>query len=128
MGDFKGKVKFRGKWPELNTVYRLPKEIAQVSNRFSEEYGLDQSVHMDFSQATLLKDSKLFQWRNIQVGNWLSDVMEAYNTIRKLGVKDNSEIVILVPKNSTGIELVEFFKGMGVDVDHEFIHLLPGYA
>ena len=121
MGDFKGKVKFRGKWPELNTVYRLPKEIAQVSNRFSEEYGLDQSVHMDFSQATLLKDSKLFQWKNIQVGNWLSDVREAYNTIRKLGVKDNSEIVILVPKNSTGIELVEFFKGMGVEVDHVFV-------
>ncbi|WP_144011546.1 UvrD-helicase domain-containing protein [Methanobacterium paludis] len=121
MGKFEGKVKFKGKWPELNTVYRLPKKIADFSNKFSEEYGLDQSVHMDYSQATLLKDSTLFQWKNIQTADWLSEVKEAYEVIKKQGVVDNSQIVILIPKNSMGVELVEFFTEQQVDVDHVFV-------
>ena len=119
MGDFKGKVKFKGRWPELNTVYRLPKEIAEVSNRFSREYGLDQSVKMDFSQSTLSRDSILFKWENVQAADWLSEVFRAYKTLKDEGVYD-SDMVILVPKNRMGVELVKFLKGKGVDANHLF--------
>lgn len=119
MGDFKGKVKFKGRWPELNTVYRLPKEIAEVSNRFSREYGLDQSVKMDFSQSTLSRDSILFRWENVQAADWLSEVFKAYKTLKDEGVYD-SDMVILVPKNKMGVELVKFLKDRGMDANHLF--------
>lgn len=119
MGDFKGKVKFKGRWPELNTVYRLPKEIAEVSNSFSREYSLDQSVKMDFSQSTLSRDSILFRWENVQAADWLSEVFKAYRTLKDEGVYD-SDMVILVPKNKMGVELVKFLKDRGVDANHLF--------
>jgi superfamily I DNA/RNA helicase len=64
MGDFKGKVQFKGVWPELNTVYRIPKKIGDIANKFSEEFGLEQSIEVseEYQQLTLFERPPLFEW------------------------------------------------------------------
>lgn len=127
MGDFKGKVQFKGVWPELNTVYRIPKKIGDIANKFSEEFGLEQSIEVseEYQQITLYERPPLFEWDNIE-NNWLSHVMDAYETIKyqqmNLGEGHASDIVILLPTKRMGMAAVEEFKKRNIEVNHVFEH------
>lgn len=120
-------VQFRGRWAELDTVHRLPKEISQLASKFSEEFGLSSTVEFDPHQTILFNDtSSFFRWENIQGKNWVNPVYEAYKTFsqEQINSKQNfkpSEIVILLPKNQMGTELVEFFENQGISSDHIFL-------
>ncbi len=119
-------VQFRGRWAELDTIHRLPRGISQLANEFSEEFGLSSSVEFDYAQ-TLFNDSpSFFRWDNIQGENWLVKVYEAYNTFSQWQISSKnrfkpSEIVILLPKNQMGTELVKFFEDYGITCDHVFL-------
>ncbi|WP_321421745.1 UvrD-helicase domain-containing protein [uncultured Methanobacterium sp.] len=120
-------VQFRGRWSELNTIHRLPREISQLANKFSKEYGLTSSVEFDPEQTVLFNESSsFFKWENIKVKDWLVNVHEAYKTFNNQMIDSEkmfkpSEIVILLPKNHMGTELVEFFENYDISCDHVFL-------
>ncbi|MDY6865125.1 MAG: UvrD-helicase domain-containing protein [Halobacteriota archaeon] len=122
------KVKFRGKWRELKTVYRLPKKIGDATNRFSSMFGLDQSVEVEKYIQLKLFERPLkphLVWKNIQSGAWLSHIKNAYELIESAQLKSGeghpSDIVILLPTKSTGMEAAEYFdKSMQIEVNHVF--------
>lgn len=126
MGQYKGKVKFRGEWRELNTVYRIPKNIGDVANKFSDCFNLEQSIEIteDYQQSTLYERPPIFDWENIQQQNWLDHIMEAYETIKyqqmNLGEGHASDIVILTPTRKIGIAAVEAFNKQNIEVNHVF--------
>jgi len=131
-------VKFRGKWRELKTVYRLPKKIGDAANRFSSTFGLDQSIEVENGVQSVLverpsthypvwnKSSKPhLVWINIQSDAWLSHIANAYDTIKsarqRFGEGHPSDIVILLPTKSMGMEAVEYFnKHLCINVNHVF--------
>ncbi|WP_292756041.1 UvrD-helicase domain-containing protein [Methanobacterium sp.] len=125
-GEMKN-VQFRGRWAELDTIHRLPKEISQLANEFSEKFGLSSSVEFDSAQTLLFNDRpSFFRWDNIQGENWLVKVYEAYKTFSREEISSKkrfkpSEIVILLPKNQMGTELVEFFDNHNIPCDHVFL-------
>lgn len=120
-------VQFRGRWSELNTIHRLPRKISQLANKFSNEFGLTSSVEFDPEQTVLFNDSSsFFRWENIQAKDWLINVYEAYKTFNLQMIDSNktfkpSEIVILLPKNHMGTELVEFFHNYDISCNHVFL-------
>ena len=124
------KVKFRGKWRELKTVYRLPKKIGDAANRFSSMFGLDQSVEVEkYVQLKLFERPQKphFVWKNIQSGAWLSHIKNAYKLIESVQLKSGeghpSDIVILLPTKSMGMEAAEYFdKNLHIKVNHVFRH------
>lgn len=126
MGDYKGKVQFKGPWPELNTIYRIPKKIGDVANKFSSEFGLEESIEVseEYQQLTLFERSPLFEWKNIELRDWLSNVMEAYETIKyqqiDLGEGHASDIVIMLPRKDMGMAAVEAFTKENINVNHVF--------
>lgn len=128
MGEFEGKVQFKGVWPELKTVYRIPKKIGDIANKFSEEFELEESIEVseEYQQLTLFDKPPIFEWNNIDSREWLMYVMEAYETIKyqqiNLGEGHASDIVILLPTKNMGIKAVEAFKKQNIDVNHVFEH------
>lgn len=116
-------VQFRGAWAELKTIHRLPREIAEISVKFSEEFDLSESVEFDFEQSTLFNDKEsFFQWKNIDDENWLLEVYDAYQTFHQKQIDSKrvrpSEIVLLLPKNQMGTEVAEFFQEKGIPTNH----------
>lgn len=128
MGDFKGKVQFKGAWPELNTVYRIPKIIGDIANRFSEEFDLDRSIELseEYQQLTLFERPPIFKWENIKLKDWRSRIIDAYETIKyqqmNLGEGHASDIVILLPTKKMGMVAVDAFKKQNIQVNHVFEH------
>ncbi len=118
-----------GRWLELNTVFRLPKKIGDIVNKFSKEFELDSSVPIEgYAQSTLFEFAKMpqshFIWENTQMNNWLLRIKAGYDKIKleqsRIGDGDDSNIVILLPSASKGLEAVEFFKNIQIDVNHVF--------
>lgn len=120
-------VKFRGRWRELKTVYRLPKEIGDAVNRFSIMFKLDQSVEIErYIQLELFEYhiEPHFVWKDIQSDKWLSYIKSAYEQIKSTQLKSKkghpSDIVILLPDKYKGIKAVKYFENQGIKVDHVF--------
>ena len=120
-------VQFRGRWAELDTIHRLPQKISKVATKFSEEFELTSSVEFDPHQTILFNENpSIFRWKNITCKNWLINVYEAYETFSQEQIASKqrfkpSEIVILLPKNMMGTELVELFEDKGISCDHIFL-------
>ena len=119
---------FPGRWRELKTVYRLPKKIGDAANRFSSMFGLDQSVEVEKYVQLKLFERPLkphLVWKNIQSGEWLSHIKNAYEQIESTQLKSGeghpSDIVILLPTKSMGMEAAEYFdKSLQIEVNHVF--------
>ena len=118
---------FPGRWRELKTVYRLPKKIGDAANRFSDMFGLDQSIEIEKYIQLKLSEMPLkshLVWKNIQSGEWLPQMKIAYEQIRseqlKSGEGHPSDIVILLPTKSMGNEAVKEFEKQNIEVNHVF--------
>lgn len=123
--DNMGNVKFRGRWGELNTIYRLPRKIGSVANKFSETFGLDNLIESEeYAQLTLFERPPIFKWKNIKQDEWLQAVKDAYMLLkyqqRGFGEGDPSDIVILLPTKKMGIKAVKLFEKRGINVNHVF--------
>ncbi len=120
-------VKFRGPWRELKTVCRLPKKIGDAANRFSIMFKLDQSVEVEKYVQLKLSErppNPHLVWKNIQRDEWLDHIKNAYEQIKSAQLKSGeghpSDIVILLPRKSMGMEAVEYFEKQGIEVNHVF--------
>lgn len=112
-------VKFRGPWAELNTVYRMPKEIAIITNKFSEEFNLEESVDMDFEQTQLLNKDYSMEWKNISSDEWLNEILESYLKLQRKNSENDenwspSSVAILVIKNELVEKLIDLFNVEGI--------------
>ncbi|GAB6056505.1 hypothetical protein JCM15415_18210 [Methanobacterium movens] len=119
----------KGRWAELKTVFRLPKEIGVVVNQFSDEFNLNSSVSIDnYAQSNLYNFERIpqphFIWENISLNIWLTRIKSAYEKItieESLSwFGDDSNIVILLPTGKFGQEAVKFFNNLGIPVNHVF--------
>ena len=120
-------VKLRGRWGELKAVYRLPKEIGDVANKFSIMFGLDQSVEIEKYVRLKLFERSLkphFVWKNIQSDKWLSYVKSTYKRIKLTQLESKqghpSDIVILLPDHHKGLKAVKYFESQRIKVNHVF--------
>ena len=116
-------VKFRGRWRELRTVFRLPRRVADEASRFSRFFELEQTVEVeDVVQLSLFNrdpDPHLV-WVNIKSDECLSNIEFAYKRLKKQS--HPSDIVILLPDRFIGMECVKYFRKHRVitDVNHVF--------
>ena len=120
-------VKFRGRWRELKSVYRLPKKIGVATNRFSRIFGLDQSLEVEDYVQLKLTERPLkphIVWKNIQIKDWLPHIKNAYETVKseqlKSGEGHPSDIVILLPNNDMGIMAAKDFEKNNMEINHVF--------
>ncbi|KAF5044838.1 AAA domain protein [anaerobic digester metagenome] len=125
MGRFEGKVQFKGRWAELKEVHRLPKEIGNIANRFSEKFNLKQSVKTSkYTQLTLFERPPLVKWENINLKDWRQNMIDAYETIKNQQITweegHASDIAILVPSRDLGKKAVALFKKRNIEVNHVF--------
>ena len=120
-------VKFRGRWRELKTIYRMPKKIGDAANSFSDIFGLDKAIEVERYEQTTLLNKPLkphFIWKNISGSEWLIQIRIAYNLIRsaQLRAKEGhpSDIVILVPNKNYGATAIKSFEDDGIEANHVF--------
>jgi superfamily I DNA/RNA helicase len=120
-------VKFRGRWRELKTIYRLPKKIGDAASRFSDMFKLDKSIEVESYKQSSLSNMLLkphFIWKNIDCREWLIQIRIAYDLIRsaQLRAKEGhpSDIVILLPSVHYGITTVKNFKNDCIETNHVF--------
>ena len=123
--DNMGNVKFRGRWGELNTIYRLPPKIGSAANKFSKTFNLDQSIESEeYAQLTLYERPPILKWKNIRTNEWQKALKDAYSVIKyqQRGFKEGhaSDIVILLPTKKMGMTAVKLFKKRGIEVNHVF--------
>ena len=110
-----------GNWIELKTIIRLPIIIANISNQFSEIFGLNQEVKVDKIEHPNLfsNHEEHFLWWNISEDIWLNKVNEALNLINREGFH-LSDTVILLPNKNFGFQIVNYFLKKNIPVNHVF--------
>lgn len=118
-------VLFRGRWRELNTVFRLPKIIAAQANEFSRAFGLSQEVQMDGVVENAQGDffHHFFDphtvWKEISEANFMGEAWKAFEHLKAKKFSP-SDIVILLPNHDLGMQCVQFFQAKKVGVNHVF--------
>lgn len=118
-------VQFRGPWRELNTVFRLPKEVAAQVTAFSKTFDLSQEVQMDAVVENAQGDflNHLFDphtvWREISETALLGQL---WDSVQHLKAKkfSPSDIVILLPNHGLGMQCAKFFQSKQIGVNHVF--------
>lgn len=110
-----------GIWIELRTIIRLPINVANISNQFSEIFGLNQDVKVDNIEHPKLfsNHSEHFLWWNIIENDWLAKINDALNLIIKEGFH-LSDTVILLPNKHYGFQIIDFFLMKNIHVNHVF--------
>ncbi|HML05840.1 MAG TPA: UvrD-helicase domain-containing protein [Methanobacterium sp.] len=123
--DTMDNVKFRGRWGELNTIYRLPPKIGDVANNFAKMFDLDQQLDTEeYAQLTLFERPPILKWKNIKEYEWQKALKDAYSVLKYqqkgYGEGDASDIVILLPTKKMGMTAVKLFERRGIEVNHVF--------
>lgn len=113
-----GLDRFKDPYIDLTTSYRLPNRIAEISNRFSEIFGLNQEVKLSRIERTNSLHEHIV-WRNVERGQWLNDIFNSYRRLTYSG-EHPSDIVILLPTHKIGLQVVHFFKEKKIGVNHVF--------
>ncbi len=112
--------KFTEDFIRLYETFRLPKKVAEMSNEFSEQFGLDQELKVSKIQdLPSLIFSQHIVWINIEQEQWLDYV---YNSFRRLKKEtyNPSDMVLLLPSHKYGKECVQFFQKVNIEVNHVF--------
>lgn len=105
-------VKKFGDWYELKNNLRLPVKIFEQTNKFSEQFNLNQDVKLNnkYSTGQLNFEKEHFLWWNSDPIKWIDRIFEAFDLIKqKADYKHNSDIAILLPDSVLGYQCVEHF-------------------
>jgi len=113
-------TKFREDFIRLYETFRLPKRVAEMSNEFSETFGLDQELKVSRIQdMPSLIHSQHIVWINIEQEQWLEYVFNSFLRLKR-ETYSPSDMVMLLPSHKYGKECVQFFKEKNVEVNHVF--------
>lgn len=112
--------KFREDFTRLYETFRLPKKVAELSNEFSELFGLDQEMKVaKFQEMPALIFSQHIVWLNIEPDEWLQFVFDSFRRLKK-ETYNPSDTVILLPSHRYGKACVAFFVGKNIEANHVF--------
>jgi superfamily I DNA/RNA helicase len=119
---------FRGRWGELNKVYRLPPLIGEIASSFRINFGLAVTpLECDGFYQTTFDEIGLIPhlvWKNILESDWLENIYSEYTIIKQaLSNMQNghvSDIVILVPTTRKGLRAVKRFEKEKIEINHVF--------
>lgn len=115
-----GLDKFNKPYIDLTSSFRMPAKVAEMSNEFSDLFELNQDLRVAKIEGTpVLFHSQHIIWLNVSDDLWLDYV---YNSFLRLQKEEYtpSDMVILLPSHSYGIEAVKFFKGKNIETNHVF--------
>ncbi len=113
-------TKFNEDFVRLNETFRLPKRVAEMSNEFSDMFGLDQELKVaKLQEMPALIFSQHIVWLNIEHDQWLDYVHNAFRRLKK-ETYSPSDMVILLPGHKYGKECVQYFKEKNIEVNHVF--------
>jgi superfamily I DNA/RNA helicase len=115
-------VKFRGRWGELKTVFRLPPSVAEYAKDFADRFGLEQDVQIeDVIQQTLFERplDPHTVWVDADRGQWADRMERVFDFLRRID-HSPSDIALLVPDRATGMAGLERFERRGIGVNHVF--------
>lgn len=109
---------FRGRWGELQTVFRLPPLIADATQQFCRNFDLNEGVQPDSNEQGDLFQPHLV-WRNIRDGQAVGLMWQAFQKMRENGISP-SDVVFLMFSKRLGLQAVEHFTRLGIEVNHVF--------
>jgi superfamily I DNA and RNA helicase len=114
-----GLEKFKDPYIDLTKIYRLPRMVAEMSSKFSEQFGLDQEL----KGWNVEKDPEIkydhIVWVNMKHENWKDYIYNVYEGLKRERYSA-SDIVILMPSHQTGKECVKMFLDKKIEVNHVF--------
>jgi len=115
-----GLDKFNNPYIDLTSSYRMPAKVAEMSNEFSDLFELNQDLRIRKIEDTpVLFHSQHIVWLNILDDLWLDFVYHSFLRLKKEEYTP-SDMVILLPSHSYGIEAVKFFKEKNIETNHVF--------
>jgi superfamily I DNA/RNA helicase len=115
-------VKFRGRWGELKTVFRLPPVVAEYAKDFAGRFGLKQDVQIEGVIQQSLFERPLDPhtvWIDTDRDEWPDWMEIVFCFLTKHG-HSPSDIALLVPDRATGMAGLERFERRGIGVNHVF--------
>jgi hypothetical protein len=113
-------TKFNEDFVRLNETFRLPKRVAEMSNEFSDVFGLDQEMKVSkIQEMPALIFSQHIVWLNIKHESWLEYIHSAFRRLKN-ETYSPSDMVILLPSHKFGNECVKFFNELNIEVNHVF--------
>lgn len=115
-----GLDKFKDPYIDLTASYRMPQRVAEMSNEFSELFGLNQELKVArIEGAPVLFHSQHIVWVEIKDDQWLEYLYYSFLRLQKEEYNP-TDIVMLLPDHKHGHEAVEFFGEKNVEVNHVF--------
>jgi superfamily I DNA/RNA helicase len=115
-----GLEKFRTPYIDLTITFRLPREVANMSNDFSDLFDLNQELKVSKTEdLPVLVHSNHIVWLNIKEDEWEKYVYNSFLRLKKEGYSA-SDMVILLPNHKLGKEAVNIFNKYKVEVNHVF--------
>lgn len=116
-------TKFRGRWRELKSTYRLPSVIAQEANRFAEQFlpaAASSAIEATANTTTALTgEPPYLTWHNVTSPEHAFGL--ALATVQRLSKERNvkpADIVILTPNQPDGWALVRYLARQQMAVNH----------
>ncbi|MEZ4863376.1 MAG: UvrD-helicase domain-containing protein [Caldilineaceae bacterium] len=112
-------TKFRGRWRELKTSYRLSTDLAQEANRFAEQF-LPAAATTPVTSAQASPEAQPhLAWHNVTTFEQLKG--SVYSALQWL-IKDRhikpADIVILTPNQRDGWNLIRYLEQRNLAVNH----------
>lgn len=115
-----GLEKFKEPYIDLPITFRLPPKVAEMSNEFSDKFGLNQELKVGKIQNNpVLLHSQHIVWLNIKDQEWEFYILKSFERLKREGYSA-SDMVILLPNHKLGTQAVELFKEQNIDVNHVF--------
>ncbi|MGB5069663.1 MAG: UvrD-helicase domain-containing protein [Flavobacteriales bacterium] len=116
----KGLEKFKDPYIDLTVTFRLPANVAVMTNEFSELFGLNQELKVGpLEKNPVLLHSQHIVWRNIESADWKDNIQDAFKRMKREEYSA-SDMVILLPSHALGMEAVKLFEDQGIQVNHVF--------
>lgn len=116
---------FRGKWNELSISYRLPSQLLSLVQEFANRYLPSETrIIPQPRQKDIFDDeSAVLKWIQVQKVNVEKQIVESVLNLIECKEKEPlavSDITILVPSNSIGVEVVRRLGLKGIRVLNTF--------
>lgn len=117
---------FTGPWTEFGESFRMPAQLTELSRAFAEKFlpGAHDLLPTAPTQETLLVDTCRLRWIQTNSDDLVSqgaaavlDVIAGSPGAHPVAAAD---VVVLVDRNQTGLEIVQRLAGYGIKVIHTF--------
>ena len=115
------RTKFRGRWRTLTKSYRMPHNIAVKAKTFSDIYMPNTGAALVPDVETIDMFEPILMWKDLDITeNYISHIDSLFSWLTLTKEQHPSDIVILVPNHTRGLQLTGHFQNKNIDVNHVF--------